>query len=205
MGDRVVLAGGHVSITNNSGVRIVRFRKMLGGLLLVVGVMGACGVALAPERPPNFVVIFIDDMGYGDIGPFGSTVNRTPHLDRMAAEGIKLTSFYAAAPLCTPSRAALLTGSYPKRVGLAWGSQFATLFPGDRWGLHPSEVTIAEVLREAGYATGGFGKWHLGDQPEFLPTAQGFDEYYGIPYSNDMWPHHPRFSDGGIGTSRHSR
>ena len=192
MGDRVVLAGGHVSITNNSGGRIVRFRKMLGGLLLAAGVMGACGAA--PERPPNFVVIFIDDMGYGDIGPFGSTVNRTPHLDRMAAEGMKLTSFYAAAPLCTPSRAALLTGSYPKRVGLAWGSQFATLFPGDRWGLHPSEVTIAEVLREAGYATGGFGKWHLGDQPEFLPTAQGFDEYYGIPYSNDMWPKHPRFS-----------
>jgi arylsulfatase A-like enzyme len=137
---------------------------------------------------PNFVVIFIDDMGYGDIGPFGSTVNRTPHLDRMAREGMKLTSFYVASPVCSPSRAALMTGCYPRRVGLAKGSGHAVLFPGDPHGLHPNEITIAEILKRAGYATGCFGKWHLGDQPQFLPTNQGFDTYFGIPYSNDMWP-----------------
>ncbi len=144
----------------------------------------------ADGAPPNFVVIFIDDMGYGDIGPFGSTINHTPNLDRMAEEGMKLTSFYVAAPVCTPSRAALMTGCYPKRVGLAKGSFHAVLFPGDKHGLHPDEITIAELLREAGYATGCFGKWHLGDQPQFLPTSQGFDEYFGLPYSNDMWHGH---------------
>ena len=137
---------------------------------------------------PNFVVVFIDDMGYGDIGPFGSTVNRTPNLDRMAREGMKLTSFYVAAPVCSPSRAALMTGCYPRRVGLARGSGHAVLFPGDPHGLNPNEITIAEILKRAGYATGCFGKWHLGDQPQFLPTNQGFDTYFGIPYSNDMWP-----------------
>jgi arylsulfatase A-like enzyme len=127
-------------------------------------------------------------MGYGDIGPFGSTINQTPHLDRMAAEGRKMTSFYVASPVCTPSRAALMTGSYPQRVGLEKGSGHIVLFPGDPHGLHPDEITIAETLKKAGYATGCFGKWHLGDQPRFLPTSQGFDTYFGIPYSNDMWP-----------------
>jgi arylsulfatase A-like enzyme len=149
--------------------------------------------AAETQAPPNFLIIFIDDMGYGDIGPFGSTINHTPHLDRMAAEGMRLTSFYVAAPVCTPSRAAMMTGCYPRRVGLARGSGHAVLFPGDRHGLHPDEITIAELLREAGYATGCFGKWHLGDQPPFLPTAQGFDKYFGIPYSNDMWPGHTRW------------
>ncbi len=137
---------------------------------------------------PNFVVIFVDDMGYGDIGPFGSKINDTPHLDQMAEEGMTLTSFYVAAPVCTPSRAGLMTGCYPRRVGLGKGSGHVVLFPGDPHGLHPEERTIAEVLKDAGYATGCFGKWHLGDQPKFLPTSQGFDEYVGIPYSNDMWP-----------------
>ena len=145
-------------------------------------------LALPAMAKPNFIVIFIDDMGYGDIGPFGSTKNETPHLDRMAKEGMKLTSFYVASPVCSPSRAALMTGSYPKRVGLAKGSGHVVLFPGDVHGLNPKEITIAEVLKNEGYATGCYGKWHLGDQPEFLPTSQGFDEYYGIPYSNDMWP-----------------
>ncbi|MEE2642989.1 MAG: sulfatase [Planctomycetota bacterium] len=140
------------------------------------------------SSPPNFVIIFVDDLGYGDIEPFGSKTNRTPHLNRMAREGKKLTSFYVASPVCTPSRAALMTGCYPQRVGLARGSGHAVLFPGDHHGLHPGEVTIAEVLKTAGYRTGCFGKWHLGDQPVFLPTRQGFDEYFGIPYSNDMWP-----------------
>lgn len=134
----------------------------------------------AVAGPPNFVVIFIDDLGYGDIGPFGATKHKTPHLDRMAAEGMRLTSFYAA-PACSVSRAQLLTGCYGLRVGVPW-----VYFPGGRHGLHPAEVTIAERLKALGYATACVGKWHLGDQPEFLPTRQGFDRYYGIPYSNDM-------------------
>ena len=177
---------------------MLQARRVLGVLLFFAWTAIAAPQATPAGRKPNFVVIFIDDMGYGDIGPFGSTLNHTPHLDRMAAEGMKLTSFYVAAPVCTPSRAALLTGSYPKRVGLAEASRQGVFFPGDAWGLNPSEVTIAEVLKDAGYTTGCFGKWHLGDQPEFLPTAQGFDEYYGIPYSNDMWPLHPNVGRGGI-------
>ena len=147
--------------------------------------------SLAATDKPNFIIIFIDDLGFGDIEPFGSVLNETPHLNRMAAEGMKLTSFYSAAPVCTPSRAALLTGSYPKRVGLDFGSWRGVVFPRDKEGLNPDEITIAEILKEEGYATACFGKWHLGDQPEFLPTKQGFDEYFGIPYSNDMWPPHP--------------
>ncbi|MEL6109215.1 MAG: carboxylesterase family protein [Planctomycetota bacterium] len=147
----------------------------------------------AETEQPNFVVIFVDDLGYGDIEPFGSKQNRTPHLNRMAAEGRKLTSFYVASPVCTPSRAALMTGCYPQRVGLARGSGHAVLFPGDHHGLHPDEITLAESLQSSGYATGCFGKWHLGDQPAFLPTTQGFDTYFGIPYSNDMWPELKRF------------
>ena len=130
---------------------------------------------------PNFIVINIDDLGYADVGPFGSTLNRTPHLDRMAREGRKLTSFYAA-PVCSPSRSALMTGCYPKRVLPIPG----VLFPAGAVGLNPQERTVAEVLKDAGYRTACIGKWHLGDQPEFLPTAQGFGYYLGIPYSNDM-------------------
>ena len=129
---------------------------------------------------PNLVLIFIDDMGYSDIGPFGSQLNRTPHLDRMAKEGRKLTSFYAA-PVCSASRAQLLTGCYAPRVGVP-----GVFFPAGRNGLNPQEHTVAEYLRELGYATMCVGKWHLGDQPEFLPTRHGFDGYFGIPYSNDM-------------------
>ncbi|MEY4483411.1 MAG: hypothetical protein RL693_863 [Verrucomicrobiota bacterium] len=129
---------------------------------------------------PNFIIINIDDLGYGDIGPFGST-SRTPNLDRMAKEGRKLTSHYAA-PVCSPSRAALMTGCYPKR-SLPIPH---VLFPAAAVGLNPEERTIAEVLKDAGYATACVGKWHLGDQPEFLPTRQGFDSYFGLPYSNDM-------------------
>jgi arylsulfatase A len=160
--------------------------------LCAILVFIACSTLKATDKP-NFVIIFIDDMGYGDIGPFGSTINRTPHLDRMATEGRVFTSFYVASGVCTPSRAALMTGCYPQRVGLARGSGHAVLFPGDVHGLHPNEVTIAETLKTVGYATGCFGKWHLGDQPQFLPTAQGFDTYFGIPYSNDMWPELKRF------------
>lgn len=140
------------------------------------------GTASAADAPrPNFIVINIDDMGYADIGPFGSKLNRTPNLDRMAKEGRKLASFYAA-PVCSPSRAALMTGCYPKRVLPIPG----VLFPAGAVGLTPEQRTVAELLKEAGYATGCIGKWHLGDQPPFLPTRRGFDYYLGIPYSNDM-------------------
>ncbi len=138
--------------------------------------------AAAPEKP-NFIVINIDDLGYGDIGPFGATRHRTPNLDRMAAEGRMLTSYYAA-PVCSPSRASLMTGCYPKRAL----SIPHVLFPANKVGLAPEEITIAELLKAQGYATGIIGKWHLGDQPLFLPTRQGFDYYYGLPYSNDMGP-----------------
>jgi arylsulfatase A len=133
-----------------------------------------------PPTPPNFVIILIDDMGYGDIGPFGSKLNRTPHLDRMAAEGMKLTSFYAA-PVCTPSRAQMMTGCYAKRVSLP-----NVLGPVATVGISDSEKTIADLLKARGYATMCIGKWHLGDQLEFLPTRHGFDHYLGLPYSNDM-------------------
>jgi arylsulfatase A-like enzyme len=142
--------------------------------------LAALLAATAPARPPNVVVIFIDDLGYGDIGPFGATKQRTPHLDRMAKEGMKLTSFYAT-PVCSVSRAQMMTGCYGARVSVP-----GVYFPGQSVGLNPSEVTVAERLKEKGYATQMVGKWHLGDQPEFLPTRQGFDHYYGIPYSNDM-------------------
>jgi arylsulfatase A-like enzyme len=132
-----------------------------------------------PPRP-NFVVILIDDMGYGDIGPFGSKLNRTPHLDRMAREGMKLTSFYAA-PVCTPSRAQMMTGCYAKRVSLP-----DVLGPVCPIGISAKEHTIADLLKQQGYATMAIGKWHLGDQPDFLPTRHGFDHYFGLPYSNDM-------------------
>ncbi len=162
---------------------------------LALALASACGTVPSagvrdPADRPNFVVVFIDDMGYGDVGAFGSTENRTPHIDAMADEGMKLTSFYAH-PVCTPSRAALLTGSYPIRNGLQTGYWHPVLMPGDPQGIHPDEVTVAEVLRERGYATGIVGKWHLGDQPEFLPNNHGFDYYYGLPYSNDMSPFMP--------------
>jgi len=139
-------------------------------------------IAVSGDKP-NFIVINIDDLGYADIGPFGSKLNRTPNLDRMAKEGRRFTSFYAA-PVCSPSRAALMTGCYPKRA-LPIPH---VLFPGNDVGLDPREITVAEVLKGAGYTTGIIGKWHLGDQAEFLPLKQGFDYYFGLPYSNDMGP-----------------
>ena len=153
----------------------------------------ACAAATDGTKP-NVVLIFIDDMGYGDIGPFGSTINKTPHLDRMAAEGLALRQFYVSNTNCTPSRAALMTATYAHRIGMDGD----VLFPGERRGLNPHETTIAEVMRGAGYATGIFGKWHLGDQPEHLPLEHGFDEYFGIPYSNDMWP-------GNLSGHRHTK
>lgn len=140
----------------------------------------------AADRPPNVVILFIDDLGYGDIGPFGSRGYRTPHLDRLAAEGRKFTRWYASQPVCSASRTGLLTGCYSNRVGI-----HGALGPGSRVGIAEGETTLAELFRQKGYATACFGKWHLGDHPRFLPTRHGFDEFFGIPYSNDMWPLHP--------------
>lgn len=161
--------------------------------LCIVGILFIAGVnALLASDRPNFVIIFTDDQGYGDLSCYGGEHVSTPRIDQMAKEGSRLTSFYVAAPVCTPSRAALMTGCYPKRVGMAKGSDFGVLLAGDTKGLNPEEITIAEVLKSVGYSTGMFGKWHLGDQPEFLPTKQGFDEFFGLPFSHDIHPFHPR-------------
>ena len=148
-------------------------------MLAITMLLAAPGALVAADRP-NIILILIDDMGYGDVGPFGSTKNRTPNIDRMAREGMKLTSFYAA-PVCTPSRAQVLTGCYAKRVSLP-----DVIFPAGPVGLSSKERTVAELLKGAGYATMCIGKWHVGDQAEFLPTRHGFDHYFGLPYSNDM-------------------
>ena len=140
----------------------------------------------SPRRQPNVVLINCDDLGYGDLGCYGSTRNDTPVLDRMAQEGLRLTDFYMASPVCSPSRAAMLTGCYPPRIGFDQFDGLPVLFPGQRFGLHEDEVTLAQVLSDAGYATKLVGKWHCGDQPAFLPTTRGFDGYFGLPYSNDM-------------------
>jgi arylsulfatase A len=138
--------------------------------------------AMAPPKPPNIVFIYADDLGYGDLGVYGSHI-RTPNLDQMSAEGVRFTQFYSANPVCSPSRAALLTGRYPTRTGVP-----KVLFPTDTTGLDDSETTIAQMLKQQDYSTICIGKWHLGHLPHYLPTNRGFDEYYGIPYSNDMTP-----------------
>lgn len=145
----------------------------------------------ATEAPkPNIVLIFVDDLGYGDIGPFGATKQKTPHLDKLAAEGMKFTSFYAT-PVCSMSRACLMTGCYNIRVSIP-----GVFGPGSNKGLNSDEVTLAEIVKPQGYATICIGKWHLGHREPFLPTRQGFDSYFGIPYSNDMAidPEHARFA-----------
>jgi len=134
----------------------------------------------------NIIIIFCDDLGYGDIGSYGSRLNKTPRLDKMADEGIMFTDFYVSAPVCSPSRSSLMTGCYSQRIGLADGPKHCVLMPGDPIGISSEELTLAELLKNKGYATGCIGKWHLGDQPEFLPTRHGFNSFFGLPYSNDM-------------------
>ena len=156
--------------------------------LLTATLLFSCGEkSTQEERPPNIIIIFTDDQGYEDVGCFGSPDIKTPNLDQMALEGIKLSHFYAAQAVCSASRAALLTGCYPNRLGI-----HGAFMPNSKKGLHPSEVTIAEMLKQQGYKTAIYGKWHLGDHASLLPLEQGFDEFYGIPYSNDMWPYHPQ-------------
>ncbi len=146
------------------------------------GAVSACSPILAARTTPNIIVILCDDLGYGDTGPFGSPIP-TPNLNRMASQGVRFTHFWSADPVCSPSRASLMTGRYPTRVGVPH-----VLFPRDTEGLSKSEVTLANVLKEQEYRTMCIGKWHLGHHPEYLPTARGFDHYFGIPYSNDMNP-----------------
>jgi arylsulfatase A len=140
----------------------------------------------AEPKPPNVVVIYIDDMGYADIGPFGGNPALTPHLNQMAAEGRKFTNFYVSQAVCSASRASLLTGCYNVRLGI-----LGALGPNSNQGIHPDEITLGELCQQKGYATACFGKWHLGHHHQFLPQQNGFDEYFGLPYSNDMWPFHP--------------
>jgi arylsulfatase A-like enzyme len=142
--------------------------------------------ASGADRPPNVVLVLADDLGYGDVGVYGATGIRTPHVDRLAAEGVRFTDFYVAQAVCSASRAALLTGAYPNRVGI-----LGALFPDSKIGIADGETTLAEVLKSRGYSTAIYGKWHLGHLPPFLPTHHGFDDYLGLPYSNDMWPSHP--------------
>lgn len=144
--------------------------------------------AADPEvrRPPNVIVIFMDDMGYADIGPFGATGYETPALNRMASEGRIFTDFYVAQAVCSASRAALMTGCYNGRVGIQ-----GALGPSSVIGIHEDEVTLGEIGKQRGYATACYGKWHLGHHHQFLPMQNGFDDYFGLPYSNDMWPFHP--------------
>jgi arylsulfatase A-like enzyme len=146
-----------------------------------------CEQKLEVESYPNIIFILADDLGYGDLGCYGNELHRTPNVDKLAREGLKFTDFYAAASVCTPTRAAFLTGCYPRRVSLHRDSKnHCVLIPGANKGLNPDELTLAEILKSKGYATGCFGKWHLGDQTVFLPNNHGFDTYYGVPYSNDM-------------------
>lgn len=161
--------------------------KIISFTLLLAIVFASCNRSSLQEKEtvqqPNVVLVFIDDEGYGDVGCYGATGYETPHLDQMAARGMKFTNFYSAQPVCSASRAGLMTGCYPNRIGFS-----GALFPHDTIGINADEYTMAEMFRDQGYATACFGKWHLGWQKEFLPLQHGFDEYTGIPYSNDMWP-----------------
>ncbi len=158
---------------------------MIGSCILWLSVQ-FCFQTVAATDQPNVVVIYIDDMGYADIGPFGATAYQTPNLDRMAREGRRFTDFHVSSAVCSASRSALMTGCYHERVGF-----FGALGPSSNIGISAGEVTLAEICKQKNYATACFGKWHLGHHPKFLPTNHGFDTYYGLPYSNDMWPNHP--------------
>lgn len=163
---------------------------LLFGACWMVASQSPTANANDPERLPNLVIIFIDDLGYADIGPFGAKGYSTPHLDQMATEGRKFTDFVTSTAVCSASRAALLTGCYHRRVGIS-----GALGPNSKVGINQNEMTLAELCKQKNYATACFGKWHLGLQKPFLPLQHGFDHYYGLPYSNDMWPLHPAYVD----------
>ena len=156
-------------------------------LLAALLALSACAPEPPASRRPNFIILWCDNLGYGDVQPFGSTLHRTPNLERMAREGRRFTHFYSTSGVCTPSRASLMTGAYAQRIGMAYNERDElVLRPISPYGLHPDEITVAELLKQQGYVTAMLGKWHLGDQPELLPTRQGFDSYWGVPYSDNM-------------------
>lgn len=159
--------------------------------LLVALLFYSCSTAVKSDQSPNIIIILTDDQGYQDLGSYGSPDIETPHLDQMAQQGVRLTNFYSAQAVCSASRAGILTGCYPNRIGI-----HGALMPNSKKGLNPDETTLAEMLKTKGYRTGIFGKWHLGDAEKFLPLNHGFDTYFGIPYSNDMWPLHPQQGKG---------
>lgn len=173
----------HMSVQGALSPRPRRqFLSTLAGLAVAAGLGQRAGRADQVVRLPNIIVVFADDLGYADLSCYGSETITTTHIDRLAVEGMRFTDFHTCSPVCTPSRAALLTGSYAARIGLEKG----VLFPNAPIGLSPEEMTIADVLKGQGYATQCIGKWHLGDQPAFLPTRHGFQHYFGLPFSNDM-------------------
>lgn len=159
---------------------------MFRSVALTTLLFALAAAAAAEDRPPNFVLIYCDDLGYGDLSCYGRQEYKTPNLDRLAVEGMRFTDFHVAAAVCSASRAALLTGCYPQRVGI-----LGALGPDAKHGIHADETLLPEMLKERGYSTAIYGKWHLGHHPPFLPKQHGFDEYFGLPYSNDMWPFHP--------------
>lgn len=167
------------------------FRKAAAaGVALAISISIASAEPASGAESPNIVLVFTDDQGYGDVGCYGARGFTTPHLDAWARDGIRMTSFYVAQAVCGASRAALLTGCYPNRLGMLGAPNHTA-----RHGIHERELLLPEMLKKQGYATAMFGKWHLGHHPKFLPTRHGFDEYFGLPYSNDMWPHHPTAKD----------
>jgi len=195
--DVMLKRGENCSRAMKPALQFLRYGKFKTAILiallsiLVATVIGFSQKREGARRPPNFVIIYADDLGYADIGSFGAIGYQTPNLDRMAREGARLTDFYVAQAVCSASRAALLTGCYSNRVGFQGALDHRA-----QYGVSDNEKTIAQVLKTRGYATAIFGKWHLGHHPQFLPTRHGFDEYFGLPYSNDMWPNHPTAAKG---------
>lgn len=190
-------AHGHETISCRSSCRNLLVFSLVICFSLVMGSIRSATEAYAADadgptakvdrsKSPNIVIVFTDDQGYGDVGCFGAKGYTTPHLDRMAQEGRKFTSFYVAQAVCGASRAALLTGCYSNRIGMLGAPSHGT-----KYGINPNEMLLPELCKQKGYATAMFGKWHLGHRPESLPIHHGFDEYFGLPYSNDMWPYHP--------------
>jgi len=168
-----------LSIEGNPMKRCVRWLSCICLLL-------CCRIALSANQPPNVIIVFADDQGYSDVGCFGAEGFETPHLDQLAQDGMRFTNFVVAQAVCGASRAALLTGCYPNRIGMLGAPSHKS-----KHGIHPDEVLLSELCRQQNYATAIYGKWHLGHLPPFLPKQHGFDEYFGLPYSNDMWPYHP--------------
>ena len=170
------------------GIRIMSDKDMnfIHKLLIILFLLQVSCSSGLEKKTPNFIIIFADDLGYGDLGSYGHPTISTPNLDKMASEGVRFTQFYVGSSICTPSRAALLTGKLPVRTGM-YGNR-SVLFPDNAGGLDPKEITIASALKDFDYKTACIGKWHLGHLKEYMPTNHGFDEFYGIPYSNDMRP-----------------